>query len=201
MRSERAQLPRQQPSAAPILEGWRSARSAMRPCSNSPKAISNIATSWARFARDGNGSKRAGLCYPGAGGTRRGHDRRAAYSTARLAACGGRSRPAVFGGIGVFCPPVKIEPQRSQARSIVLLTVHVERDRGFADSPLEEAGFEPTVPREKGYILRPSLAIMTASFSRKASVRSLSGPRVRIFFPPAKSLRTFGSSRNEEHPR
>jgi hypothetical protein len=33
------------------------------------------------------------------------------------------------------------------------------------DSPLEEAGFEPTVPREKGYILRPSLAIMAASFS------------------------------------
>jgi hypothetical protein len=85
------------------------------PCSNSPKAISNIATSWARFARDGNGSKRAELCYPGAGGTRRGHDRRAAYSTARLAACGGRSRPAVFGGLGVFCPPVKIGPQRSQA--------------------------------------------------------------------------------------
>ena len=26
MRSELAQLPRQQPSAAPILEGWRSAR-------------------------------------------------------------------------------------------------------------------------------------------------------------------------------
>jgi hypothetical protein len=59
--------------------------------------------------------------------------------------------------------------------------------RFAADSALEEAGFEPTVPREKGYILRPSLAIMTASFSRKASVRSLPGPRVRIFFPPAVS--------------
>jgi hypothetical protein len=37
--------------------------------------------------------------------------------------------------------------------------------RFAGDSPLEEAGFEPTVPREKGYILRPSFAIMTASFS------------------------------------
>jgi hypothetical protein len=44
------------------IGSWRSARLAMRPCSNSPKAISNIAMSWARFVRDGNGSKRADWC-------------------------------------------------------------------------------------------------------------------------------------------
>ena len=74
MRSERARPARQQPSAAPISEGWKSARSAMQACSNSPKAISNTAMSWARLARDGNGLKRADSWWPGAGGTRRGHE-------------------------------------------------------------------------------------------------------------------------------
>jgi hypothetical protein len=63
-------------SAAPISEDCKSARSATRPYSNSPRAISNTAMSLARLARDGNGSKRADLWWPGAGGTRRGHERK-----------------------------------------------------------------------------------------------------------------------------
>src|SRR5580704_15461458 len=76
MQSGRAQTPQQRRSAAPISEDCKSARSATRPYSNSPRAISNTAMSLARLARDGNGSKRAELWWPGAGGTRRRHERK-----------------------------------------------------------------------------------------------------------------------------
>ena len=56
-----ARLPRQQSSAAPISGGWQSARWVMPACSNWKKVISNTAMSWARFAPDGNGSKRVDL--------------------------------------------------------------------------------------------------------------------------------------------
>src|SRR6202045_1613408 len=48
-------------------------------------------------------------------------------------------RPALFSGLKLL-----------SAR----LTVHVERDRGFADSPLEEARFEPSVPLWLGAFTR-----------------------------------------------
>src|SRR5215831_4550460 len=71
MQSERAQPRRQRRSAAAISEVCKSARSATQPCWNSPRAISNIAMSLARLAQDDNGSRRAGLWWPGAGGTGR----------------------------------------------------------------------------------------------------------------------------------
>src|SRR5215469_2466765 len=69
MQSERALPRRQRLSGAPISEVCKSARSATQPCWNSPTAISNTAMSSARLARDDNGSRRAGLWWPGAGGT------------------------------------------------------------------------------------------------------------------------------------
>src|SRR5215469_1555622 len=71
MQTERAQPRRQRRSAAAISEVCKSARSATQPCWNSPRAISNTAMSLARLAQDGNGSRRAGWWWPGAGGTGR----------------------------------------------------------------------------------------------------------------------------------
>jgi hypothetical protein len=68
MQSGRAQPPQQPRSAALISEACKSALSATQPCLNSPRPISNTAMSFARLARDGNGSKRADLWWPGAGG-------------------------------------------------------------------------------------------------------------------------------------
>ena len=69
------------------------------------------------------------------------------------------------------------------------------RDRFAVDSPLEEAGFEPSVPRDTTKFSTP--AHVTA-FRAAVSDWQLpeepfagAGPMVRIRFPPAKSrLRT-----------
>ena len=64
------------------------------------------------------------------------------------------------------------------------------------DSPLEGAGFEPSVPLAKGL---PS-AERGGGLSEIGKGRGASGSlsraelEVRIQFPPAESLRTFGSS-------
>jgi hypothetical protein len=56
-----------------------------------------------------------------------------------------------FKAVGQDVAPDAMRPERSRpfracaAARIVL----VERDRGFADSPLEREGFEPSVPRER----------------------------------------------------
>src|SRR6516164_7266991 len=89
------------------------------------------------------------------------------------------------------------------------------RDRGSHDSPLEESGFEPSVP-----LLRKAL-LGVANRRRRHERRShlevqardgnaclewlpiafsfTEGPRVRIRLPPAVSLRTIGSAVGEHY--
>jgi hypothetical protein len=63
---------------------------------------------------------------------------------------------------------------------------------------MEGDGFEPSVPgaREPVILRKVNCAGIDGAAKKFGGV-----PKVRIHLAPAKSLRTFGSSRNEEHPR
>jgi hypothetical protein len=78
------------------------------------------------------------------------------------------------------------------------------RNRWFVDSPLEEAGFEPSVPRDTPKFSTPAHVTCLTPCTRKSRrerVPILRGcrpppaePMVRILFPPAVSQQTFGSA-------
>jgi hypothetical protein len=84
------------------------------------------------------------------------------------------------------------------------------RDRKFADSSLEGAGFEPSVPRERekergstkvaesGSVPGPLAHYRLVGVSGTTAGTPSGGPRVRIRFPPAESLRTIGPSATEQ---
>src|SRR5690242_16506756 len=64
------------------------------------------------------------------------------------------------------------------------------RDREFADSPLEESGFEPLVPLQTRHNrgtgpMHPSCILIPLAIE-SASLLQV-GPAVRIRFPPAES--------------
>ena len=65
------------------------------------------------------------------------------------------------------------------------MTIRLARDHGFADSPLEEAGFEPSVPL---YILTVSDPLLvgpvTVPFAKRKSSVGDRVPSVRRLLPP-----------------
>src|SRR6516164_259167 len=78
------------------------------------------------------------------------------------------------------------------------------------DSPLEEAGFEPLVPRDTTKFSTPAHYFCLTPCTRKSRRERQPTPRgcrappaepmVRILFPPAGSLRTLGPRRDgDEH--
>src|SRR5207244_1639679 len=81
------------------------------------------------------------------------------------------------------------------------------RNRWFADSPLEQAGFEPLVPSVRGTGRAARVRLRWSSEHRPGAARRSwrhapdeVGPPVRSPFAPAKSLQTLGPSRNDfEH--
>src|SRR5712671_1673260 len=79
-----------------------------------------------------------------------------------------------------------------KAAKVLDLKARLERDRGFADSPLEQSGFELPVPLSRnGPPAAPAGSPCSNRRDRADAAVVLTpkvGPAVRIRFPPAASL-------------
>jgi hypothetical protein len=69
----------------------------------------------------------------------------------------------------------------------VLLMLGSANGESSSDSPLEQTGFEPLVPCEKGTGALGPVVLDPLAFSTRESIIVALGPKVRIRFAPAES--------------